>query len=118
MNFYLRQVVIIEAGAPQALVVQAKAQRLDQVQRRAGVGAQPDGIAGIPGNLRFEQHDMEHLFLDSGAVPFQENQLRGIGKLDVQATQFFDDAEIHRLLQIEHRIHRGLLHEIGELELK
>ena len=124
MNFHVRQVVIVEPGTPQTLVVQAKAQRLDQVERRTAVGAQPDDIAGIPGNLGFEQHDVKHLrpapwlVLGRGALPVQQNQLGGIGKLEPQAPHLIDDAKIYRLLQIEHGIRRRLLHEVGELEMK
>jgi hypothetical protein len=54
MNYHIRQIVIIESGAPQALVVQTEAQRLDQMQRRARVCAESNGISGIPGYFRFE----------------------------------------------------------------
>src|SRR5579863_2850484 len=54
------EIVVVEAGAPQALVVQSESQRLDQVQRRAAVCAQANGVARIRGNLRLEQHDMKH----------------------------------------------------------
>ena len=51
-------------------------------------------------------------------MPIEEQQLRGVGKLDAQPTQLVDDPEIDRLLQIEHGIYRGLLHEIRQLELE
>jgi hypothetical protein len=60
MNFDVREIVIVEAGPPQALVIQAKSQRLDQMQSGAGVRAQANDVAGITRNLRLEQHDMNH----------------------------------------------------------
>src|ERR1700679_2487750 len=62
MNFHGCKVVIIEAGPLQALVIQAKSQRLDQMQSGAGVRAQANDVAGITRNLRLEQHDMKHEF--------------------------------------------------------
>ena len=60
MNLDAREVVVIESGSLQALVIQPEAQGLDQMQGRAGVRAEADGIAGIRRNLRLEQHDMKH----------------------------------------------------------
>ncbi len=55
-----RVLVIIQPGAAQPLVIQLKAQRLDQVQAAAGIGAEPDNVAGIRRNLRLEKDYMEH----------------------------------------------------------
>src|SRR6185295_10516706 len=49
-----------EARAPQLAVFHGEAQRLDQVQARAGVGGQPDHVAGVGRNLRIDQDDVEH----------------------------------------------------------
>lgn len=52
--------MVVEPGTTQALIVEHEAQRLDQVQPKAGVGAQPDQVAGIGRNLGFEEHHVEH----------------------------------------------------------
>lgn len=55
-----REVVIVEAGTLQARVVERKAERPDEVQRRAGIGAKPDDVAGVRRNLGLEQDDVKH----------------------------------------------------------
>ncbi|MNR67286.1 hypothetical protein D3C85_1911990 [compost metagenome] len=52
--------MVIQAGAAQALIVHLEAQRFDQVQLAAGIGAQADDVAGVRRNLGLEQNDMEH----------------------------------------------------------
>jgi len=52
--------VIIEAGTAQALIVQLEAQRFYQVQTAAGIGAEPDNVAGIRRNLRLKKDHVEH----------------------------------------------------------
>ena len=52
--------VVVEPGAAQQLVVHRKAERLHQVQRAAGVGRQPDHVAGVGRDLGFDQDDAEH----------------------------------------------------------
>ena len=52
--------VVVEPGAAQALVVQLKADRLDQVQVAAAVGAQPDNVAGIRRNFWLKKDDVKH----------------------------------------------------------
>ena len=54
MNFDFRKIVIVQAGPLQTFVIQAKSQRLDQMQSGAGVGAQPNDIAGIRRDFRLE----------------------------------------------------------------
>jgi hypothetical protein len=44
--------VVVEPGAAQARVVRLEAERFDQVQRGAGVGAQPYDVAGVGRDLR------------------------------------------------------------------
>ena len=60
MALQIRVLVIVEPRALELLVVHGKAERLDQVQPRTGVGAQPDHIAGVGRNLRVDEHDVEH----------------------------------------------------------
>ena len=54
------QVVIVETGATQQLVLQAEPQRLYQMQRCAHVCAQPNCVAGIGSNLRCDKHEVKH----------------------------------------------------------
>ena len=54
-----RELVIVEAGAPQLLVVEVEAERCDQVQSRAGIRRKANHVAGIGRNLRRDQHDVE-----------------------------------------------------------
>ena len=57
---HARPLVVIEAGTAQPGVVHLEAERLDQVQARAGVGAQADHVAGVGRNLRLVKHHLEH----------------------------------------------------------
>ena len=52
--------VIIQPGAAQAFVIQFEAQRLDQVQVAAAVGAEPDNVAGIGRYFRLKKDDVKH----------------------------------------------------------
>lgn len=52
--------VIIQAGAAQAFIVQLVTQRLDEVQVAAGIGAEPDNVAGIGRYFRLEQDHVKH----------------------------------------------------------
>jgi len=61
MSFYLRPLTVIQSGAPQFLVLQPEAERFDQMQARAGVGAQPHDVAGVGRNLGLIEHDMKHV---------------------------------------------------------
>jgi hypothetical protein len=60
MNFDGREIVIVESRALQALVVEPEPQRLDQMQRRAGIGAESNGVSGIRRDLGFKQDYVEH----------------------------------------------------------
>lgn len=51
--------VIVQAGASELLVAEVEAERLDQVQARAGVGAQANHIARVGRNFRLKQDDIE-----------------------------------------------------------
>lgn len=52
--------VVVEAGPAQALVVHVEAQRFDQMQVAAAVGAQPDDVAGIGRYFRLKKDDVKH----------------------------------------------------------
>ena len=47
-------------GVTQARIVEFESERFDQMQLCAGIGAQPDHVAGIGRNLRLVEHDMQH----------------------------------------------------------
>ena len=49
-----------QAGAAQAFIVQLVTQRLDEVQVAAGIGAEPDNVAGIGRYFRLEQDHVKH----------------------------------------------------------
>ena len=55
-----RPLVVVEAGAAQARLVEPESQRLHQMQRAAGVGAKPYDVARVRGDLRLIQDDVEH----------------------------------------------------------
>src|SRR5205814_10715762 len=52
--------VIVEAGALQLPVVHRIAERLDEVQARAGVGREPDYIAAVRRDLGVHEDDVNH----------------------------------------------------------
>ena len=52
--------VIAEAGAPKPGLVELKPQRFDEVQHATGIGAEPYDVAGVGGNLRLIEDDVEH----------------------------------------------------------
>ena len=60
MHLQRRVLVVVEAGAAQLLVVEGEAERLDQVQARAGVRAQADHVAGVGRDLGLVQDHVEH----------------------------------------------------------
>jgi len=51
---------IIDARAPQGLVIQTKSKPADQVQGCPRRGAEAGDVAGIGRDLRFPQSDMKH----------------------------------------------------------
>ena len=52
--------VVVETGPAQALVIHLEAQRFDQMQVAAAVGAQPDNVAGIRRNFWLKKDDVKH----------------------------------------------------------
>ena len=64
----LRVLVVVETGALQLPVVHGEAERLHQVQARAGVGREPDHIARIGRDLRMHEDDVEHQCGTGGKV--------------------------------------------------
>lgn len=51
---------IVETGAPQARLVELEPERPDEVQGAAGVGAKPYNVAGVRGDFRLKEDDVEH----------------------------------------------------------
>ncbi len=54
------QLVIVEPGAARPGAVQLEAERMDQVQRRPGVGRQTNNIARVRRDFRFIKDDVKH----------------------------------------------------------
>ena len=61
MHRHHRQVMIIQTRAAQMRIIKVKAQRLHQVQLSASNRRQTDSIAGIAGNLRGIEKNLEHV---------------------------------------------------------
>ena len=60
MAAHIRQLCIVEPRTPHRTAVDLKAKRSHQVQRTAGVGTEPDDVAGVGWYLRLVQNDMKH----------------------------------------------------------
>ena len=54
------RVPVIETGAAQRALVEAKAELADEVQRTSGGGAEPGDVAGVGRDFGFPQGDVEH----------------------------------------------------------
>jgi len=67
MDLHVRVLVIIQSSPPHLGVIKRKAQRLDQMQMSASIGAQTNDIAGIWRYFGFDQHHMKqgHLRISS-----------------------------------------------------
>ena len=50
MNLHVGEVMVVQAGAFQMLVIQQEAQRFDQVEREPGARAEADRVAGVAGD--------------------------------------------------------------------
>ena len=60
MHRHTRQLVIVEAGAPELFVFHREAERLDEVQPRAGVGGEADDVARVGRDLGVDENDVKH----------------------------------------------------------
>ena len=60
MCLYLGKFPVVEPRTLQLGVVELEAERLDKVQRHAGVRAQPDDIASVRRDFGLEQDEVEH----------------------------------------------------------
>src|SRR5690554_739 len=54
------ELVVVQPRPPQPLVFPNKPQRFDQVKLKAGVGAEPDNVAGIRWDFGLVKDDMQH----------------------------------------------------------
>ena len=52
--------MIVQSRSHQLLILQRKAQRLYQVQPGSSIGAEPDDVAGVRGDFRLIENDIEH----------------------------------------------------------
>ena len=68
MHLIAHHAPVVQPGPLEVFVLQRKAQRLDEMQHRAGRGAGAGNIAGILGNFRLVKHDMHGNHLP-GIVP-------------------------------------------------
>ena len=55
-----RPFVVVEAGTPQARLVKLESEGPNEVQRAAGIGAEPYNVAGVGGDFRLIEDDVEH----------------------------------------------------------
>jgi hypothetical protein len=67
--------VVIQPGAAQVFVIECESQRANQVQLRAGIGAQADDVAGVGGYLRLVEDDVEHEEITQNACQYREKRL-------------------------------------------
>jgi hypothetical protein len=56
----LGKFMVIESCPPQAGVIEAESQWMDEVQTSARIGAEPDDVTGVRWYLRLAEDDMEH----------------------------------------------------------
>ena len=52
--------MIVQSSTHQLFIIQGEPQWLHEVQRGTGIGAEADDVAGIRGNFRLIEDDMEH----------------------------------------------------------
>src|SRR5690606_7454931 len=60
MHAHLCQVVVIEAGTPELLVLERVAERLHEMQPAAGVRRQADDVTRVGRDLGMDEDDLEH----------------------------------------------------------
>ncbi len=60
MNLHVGKLVVVEPGALELAVIHGEAERLDQVQARAGVRREADHVAGVRRDLGMDEDDVEH----------------------------------------------------------
>ena len=60
MLAHARHLVIVEPGAPHLRVTEIEPERMHEMQRRAGIRAQPNQIARVRRNLRPKQDHVKH----------------------------------------------------------
>lgn len=53
--------MIVEPRSLQPCIIEAEAERLDQMKARSGIRAEPDDIARVWGNLWLKKYNVQHL---------------------------------------------------------
>src|SRR5699024_7478491 len=76
MHLDVREVVIVEAGAPELRVRQVEPQGLDEVQHAAGDRRQPDRVARVRRDLGLVEDDVEHSDSDYSSSPVTSPWIR------------------------------------------
>lgn len=70
--------MIVQSCSQQLLILQRKAQRFHEMQPCARIGAQSYDVAGVRGNFRLKEYDVEHAVRDwYGRLLFLSHPLRG-----------------------------------------
>ena len=64
---HIQLIPVVQSGAAEEFILQRKTERFDQVQRRFGRDAEAADGAGVLGNLRRDQDDVELLHRFSSA---------------------------------------------------
>ena len=54
------EVVVVQSRAPQLRVLEGEAERLDEVQVGTGGRGDADRVAGVAGDARLDEHQVEH----------------------------------------------------------
>lgn len=80
-----RQVVIVQTRAAQMRIIKVKAQRLHQVQLSASNRRQTDSVAGIAGNLRGIEKNLEHVPKCTAQPPNSPERPGGVALADPAA---------------------------------
>src|SRR5580765_3296522 len=86
VSLHRSELVVVEAGAPEAAVVHRKAQRFDEVEPAAGVRREPDDVAGVGRDLRLHEDDVEHQAGGSVRATTQFTTLAAPARFSVSAS--------------------------------
>src|SRR5438094_10147499 len=67
VNAHVGKLVIVEARALQLPIREREPERLHEMQARSGIGAQPDHVARVRGNLGVDEDDVDHRVQPAGS---------------------------------------------------
>ena len=85
MHRHHREVVVIQTRTAQVRIIKVKAQRLHQVQLSASNRRQTDSVAGIAGNLRGIEKNLEHVPKCTAQPPNSPERPGGVALADPAA---------------------------------